>query len=191
MWESPRENGRSLESGLRAIELFPQNKDSKERPPWGLQEAPVPNWPAVAAPILGDPSPKALRYCSPPLLLLGDPTPSPSPTTAIGRGRGFSSFQKLCCTRVRRAGGSKNHCNIVLGPRRQTGGFTCFRPRAPSPNGGFHILLDCWLRVDQDTSFSTQASQRQRLKLPTYPSARSTSVQAWLLSLLRNEWHWR
>ena len=45
---------------------------------------------------------------------------------AIGRGRGFSSFQKLCCTRVRRAGGSKNHCNIVLGPRRPTGGFTYF-----------------------------------------------------------------
>ena len=45
---------------------------------------------------------------------------------AIGRGRGFSSFQRVCCTRVRRAAGSKNHCNIVLGPRRQTGGFTCF-----------------------------------------------------------------
>ena len=37
----------------------------------------MPNWLAVAAPILGDPSLKALRCCSPPLLILGDPSPSP------------------------------------------------------------------------------------------------------------------
>ena len=44
----------------------------------------MPNWLAVAAPILGDPSLKALRCCSPPLLILGDPSPSPTTTPHPG-----------------------------------------------------------------------------------------------------------
>jgi hypothetical protein len=64
----------------------------------------VPNWLAVAAPILGDPSLKALRCCSPPLLILGDPSPSPPQpliqgTSSSNRTRPAASLFEGVCAR--------------------------------------------------------------------------------------------